>query len=367
MPTPAPRGVEAQLDRLTLIAQEMADGTGVNAVDLTQKLFLGAFATNPVTDNQGQAILTGARYFNTVSQDMLVWSGTAWLTVDGSGAQPASVNLAALAGLALVANRGLFSTGPGALALYALTSFGRTLAGSADPAAARGHLELGTAALADLIPFSLLDPALIVDDVEGLAGNESPTRIPVAKAITDYIASVSSRPFCAGSLNTRNKPTGTYVQSGTTITVTMTAHGMLTGQAVWLNFTTGTAVDGFFFITVTGVNTFTVTAAAPLSTSGNVTREMWARALRGVASILYTAAGNSFEVTFTEPQAQPHYMVFGTTSTDNGSRIPIFGLYEGTPSPIRTTGFTFTSRWEQGSGGGNDNAQWIFFKCEEIS
>ena len=65
--------------------------------------------------------------------------------------------------------------------------------------------------------------------------------------------------------------TGTYDQAGTTtITVTCTNHGLTTGDSVYLDFTSGTAVDAYFNqVTVTNSSTFTVTAAV-LTTSGNV-------------------------------------------------------------------------------------------------
>lgn len=64
--------------------------------------------------------------------------------------------------------------------------------------------------------------------------------------------------------------TGTYSQSGTTITVTLTAHGYSNGDKVIATFTSGTAVSGEFTVGGATTNTFTLTAAASLSTSGNV-------------------------------------------------------------------------------------------------
>lgn len=65
--------------------------------------------------------------------------------------------------------------------------------------------------------------------------------------------------------------TGTYnIPGSTTCTVTITNHGLTTGDRVWLDFTTGTATDNVYAVTVTGANTFTVTTAS-LTTSGNVT------------------------------------------------------------------------------------------------
>lgn len=56
--------------------------------------------------------------------------------------------------------------------------------------------------------------------------------------------------------------TGTYAQSGTTVTVTDTGHGLSTGDVVGINFasgTGGTAQPGNYTITVTTANAFTVT------------------------------------------------------------------------------------------------------------
>jgi phage baseplate assembly protein gpV len=63
---------------------------------------------------------------------------------------------------------------------------------------------------------------------------------------------------------------GTYAQTGsTTLTVTATAHGWKTGDSVYLNFTSGTAVDGQFTITKLTADTFTITTTSA-TTSGNV-------------------------------------------------------------------------------------------------
>ena len=40
--------------------------------------YLGAFSTNPTTDNDGGALVTGAQYFNTASNVTRVYNGSAW-------------------------------------------------------------------------------------------------------------------------------------------------------------------------------------------------------------------------------------------------------------------------------------------------
>ena len=46
--------------------------------------YLGAKASPPSVDNDGNALLTGALYWNTVSNKMFVWSGTAWSEISSS-------------------------------------------------------------------------------------------------------------------------------------------------------------------------------------------------------------------------------------------------------------------------------------------
>ena len=66
--------------------------------------------------------------------------------------------------------------------------------------------------------------------------------------------------------------TGQYSQSSTTITVTITKHGIAIGKTVTLDFTSGSATDGTFIVaTAVDQNTFTVTAGSSATNSGNVT------------------------------------------------------------------------------------------------
>jgi hypothetical protein len=44
-------------------------------------LYLGAKATAPTTDNEGDPLIEGALYFNTTNDTMYVWNGAAWVTV----------------------------------------------------------------------------------------------------------------------------------------------------------------------------------------------------------------------------------------------------------------------------------------------
>tara|TARA_B100000424_G_scaffold18613_1_gene13345 strand:- start:7077 stop:10073 length:2997 start_codon:yes stop_codon:yes gene_type:complete len=63
---------------------------------------------------------------------------------------------------------------------------------------------------------------------------------------------------------------GTYSQSGTTVTVTSNGHGLAVGSLVDVKITSGSGVDGTFAITSVTANTFVYTALDSLSTGGNV-------------------------------------------------------------------------------------------------
>ena len=103
----------------------------------------------------------------------------------------------------------------------------------------------------------------------GLLVTQAPVRL---KSITVTSATVSARnvAICDPTVNA----SGTYSRTSpsATITVTIVNHGFVTGQRVFLNFTSGTARDGVYTITKTGDDTFTCVDPLVVSTtSGNVT------------------------------------------------------------------------------------------------
>lgn len=106
---------------------------------------------------------------------------------------------------------------------------------------------------------------------------------------------------------------GTYTQSAsTTVTCTITAHGLTTGQVVQLSFTSGTAPSGGYVVTVTGANTFTVTSANNTTTSGNVTAAgRTIRSSSGVSSVVYNATGDYF-VNFSAAMSDSSYACVAT-------------------------------------------------------
>jgi hypothetical protein len=157
-----------------------------------------------------------------------------------------------------------------------------------------------------------------------------------------------------GTSNATNL-TGTYSQTGTTVTVTITNHGYITGNKAYLDFTSGTAVDGAYEVTVTGVNTFTVTQASR-TTSGNVTSvRSNIRASGNVSSITDNGTGD-YTVNFATAMPDINYSatigwrVFASVNIRAGGfdnyttgSIGVYGGFRGGSNAFTAEDTTFVS------------------------
>jgi hypothetical protein len=136
---------------------------------------------------------------------------------------------------------------------------------------------------------------------------------------------------------------GTYSQTGTTVTVTATAHGLITGNSVYLDITSGTAVDGEYTVTVISANIFTVTQASR-TTSGNVTvRQNTIRASGNVSSITDNGTGD-YTVNFTTAMPDGNYSgVISASYNNSTSNISLISSPRNTSSgnPFTTTSAAF--------------------------
>ena len=152
---------------------------------------------------------------------------------------------------------------------------------------------------------------------------------------TDYNTTLHNGYFCRAWVNfdgTSSNLTGTYSRTGTTITVSVTSHGLSSGQSVYLDFTTGTGTDGIYIVTVVDANSYTVTDTVSGSTSGNVTQFRYIRASGNVSSITDNGTGD-YTVNFTTAMPDINYCTTGATGLDASS-------YPGSlaPNRIGTTG-----------------------------
>ncbi len=207
--------------------------------------------------------------------DIFTSNGTSYITQTAHIASSIAADLAA-SRIRVFAAKGDAGPGTGDM----LKS--ENLSGLASVPQARVNLGLQALATKALAAFADIDPAAVISDVEGLAANKIANALPVAKAVTDYVDAL-----IPVSLAFHGVPTnGSYTRSGNLVTVTMTAHGMVSGDIAVLDFTTGAATDAAYVVTVVDANTFTVVDSASGATSGNVTRQTYVLAgSRGVAYV----------------------------------------------------------------------------------
>jgi hypothetical protein len=147
---------------------------------------------------------------------------------------------------------------------------------------------------------------------------------------TDYNTQLDNGYLCRAWVNfdgTSSNLTGTYTRSGNTITVSITSHGLSTGQTVYLDFTTGGATDGVYVVTVVNANSYTVidTASGTITTS-NVTQFRYIRASGNVSSITDNGIGR-FTINFFNAMPDNNYSVnlsWQTRALSNDNQVYIF-------------------------------------------
>jgi hypothetical protein len=120
------------------IAAEAARDSTLAAFDSFDDRYLGAQASDPVVDNDGNALVAGSIYFNTASGAMKVHTGSAWVAayVSGAGYLAAANNLSDLSSAATART----SLGLGTAATTAASDYATAAQGAkADGAAPAVH------------------------------------------------------------------------------------------------------------------------------------------------------------------------------------------------------------------------------------
>lgn len=98
------------------VAAEAARDAALAAYDSFDDRYLGPYASNPTLDNDGNTLLAGALYFNTVVPEMRLWTGSIWVAayVSGTGFLSSSNNLSELTATASTARSNISAAKSGA-------------------------------------------------------------------------------------------------------------------------------------------------------------------------------------------------------------------------------------------------------------
>ena len=161
-----------------------------------------------------------------------------------------------------------------------------------------------TVALAANSEFS----TTIDDSTQSLSLEEVGTVSPSNVDVTTNAFTLSNHPlvngqkvqFTGGDGITKTPVTGTYGQSGTTVTVTKSSHGYANSSTVHLDFTSGAGVDGFHTITsVADANTFTVTSGTSQTISAGEAVTISTRLATATDFFVVSATQNTFKLATT--------------------------------------------------------------------
>jgi len=91
---------DSEINFITSLTNSIAENTAITSAaasattalyDSFDDRYLGSKAVAPTLDNDGNALLSGALYWNSTSNQMFVWSGVAWQQTFFSGVNVRSV------------------------------------------------------------------------------------------------------------------------------------------------------------------------------------------------------------------------------------------------------------------------------------
>lgn len=171
--------------------------------------------------------------------------------VIGANVQAYHANLASLAGLVLAVNQGLYATGAGTVAAYALTAAGRALVDDADAAAQRTTLGLGTLAIQNASAAALTGGYAHGLSYLQVTGSTPP---PAGGSGIELIGGASA------TIQAYNRTGGAYISLAFDAATTFFKHG---GAVKLQTAATGVAVTGSI-----KPSSYTVATAPSASTHG---------------------------------------------------------------------------------------------------
>lgn len=138
------------------------------------------------------------------------------------------------------------------------------------------------------------------------------------------VASVTSRIVFVNFNGTSaaNITTATYSRTLTTVTVTLTAHGYIAGNIIYIDFTSGGALDGVYTIaSIVDANTFTVTTAASGTIAAGSTMTLQRRTINassGIHDVAYVSTG-LYIVNFSTAMSDANYAITSGVGTGTGA------------------------------------------------
>jgi len=148
-----------------------------------------------------------------------------------------------------------------------------------------------------------LPTAITVDAANLLSNSVTTAKITNANVTAEKLSGAQTgaapvfgvRAWANFNAKSNSDVAGTFSRSGTTVTISITNHGLIAGNLIFIDFTAGTgtvAPDGIYVVSaITDANTFTVTSAASATGTGTVTLKR--KTIRASGNISCISAASS--------------------------------------------------------------------------
>ncbi|BAQ86373.1 putative tail fiber [uncultured Mediterranean phage uvMED] len=151
--------------------------------------YLGAKSSDPSTDNDGDSLVTGALYFNSSNNVMMVYSGSAWVRTTPTSSDQTNINT--LAASAVVTDMGLLAT-TDVIADMALLANSDVIADMALLATSDVIADMNTLATSDIVSdLNTLATSDIVSDLNQLATSDFVSDLNAIEAIKANVTTVA--------------------------------------------------------------------------------------------------------------------------------------------------------------------------------
>jgi Chaperone of endosialidase len=352
-------------------AAEAAQAAAEAVYDDFDDRYLGAKSSNPSVDNDGDALATGALYFNTTDSDMRVYTGSAWEGLSASaGVTSFNTRTGAVTLTDTDVNTALGYTAANS-SLVALKA--NNLSDLASASTARTNLGLGTAATTASTAYATAaqgtnadtaygwgnhasagyaaDSAVVKLTGDQTVGGTKTFSSTITGSITGNAGTVTNGVYISGSYadpswitslagskvsgnisgNAATATTATNVSGGTASVTTLSVTGVTTVQAGTSSApaitTSGDTNTGIFFPAADTI-AFTEggTEAMRIDSSGNV--GIGTSSPSGRLNIAATAATSTTGVNLTGSTTGYHRVLFSNTT--GGGQIGVEGSSGGT-------------------------------------
>jgi hypothetical protein len=151
--------------------------------------YLGAKSSDPSADNDGDSLVTGALYFNTSNNVMMVYTGSAWVRTTPTSSDQTNINT--LAASDVVTDMGLLAT-TDVIADMALLATSDVIADMALLATTDVIADMNTLATSDIVSdLNTLATSDIVSDLNQLATSDFVSDLNAIEAIKANVTTVA--------------------------------------------------------------------------------------------------------------------------------------------------------------------------------